>query len=175
MRTGRRQRRSAASGRSVGAEPAAAARQRFPRLTLSAALGLLSFDLSSLFESDALVGSLGAGLAAPLFDFGRIEAEIDGAAAGKKAAFAAYRGAVFGALGEVESAYGLVAGSDAQVEAAAREFAELERAAALAETRLSGSPRGAPAPDQPIAAEIIEDLEAALDEFAQIAADLRAR
>src|SRR3546814_19423222 len=75
------------------ADLAAAARQRFPRLTLSAALGLLSFNLSSLFESNSLVGSLGAGLAAPLIDFGRIEAEIDGAAADKKAAFAAYRGA----------------------------------------------------------------------------------
>lgn len=114
---------------------AAAARQRFPRLTLSAALGLLSFNLSSLFERDALVGSLGAGLAAPLFDFGRIEAEIDGAAANKKAAFAAYRGAVFAALGDAEAAYGLVAASDAEAGAAMAENAQLEHAASLADTR----------------------------------------
>jgi len=117
------------------ADLAAAARQRFPRLTLSAALGLLSFNLSSLFESDSLVGSLGAGLAAPLFDFGRIEAEIDGAAASKKAAFAAYRGAVFAALGEAEAAYGLVAASDTEAAAATEENAQLEHAASLADTR----------------------------------------
>src|SRR3990167_9056668 len=117
------------------ADLAAAARRRFPRLTLSAALGLLSFNLSSLFESDSLVGSLGAGLAAPLLDFGRIEAEIDGAAASKKAAFAAYRGAVFTALGEVDAAYGLVAASDAEAAAAMEENAQLERAASLADTR----------------------------------------
>lgn len=117
------------------ADLAAAARQRFPRLTLSAALGLLSFNLSSLFESDSLVGSLGAGLAAPLIDFGRIEAEIDGAAADKKAAFAAYRGAVFAGLGEAEAGYGLVAAGDAEAGAAMEESAKLERAASLADTR----------------------------------------
>lgn len=117
------------------ADLAAAARQRFPRLTLSAALGLLSFNLSSLFESDSLVGSLGAGLAAPLLDFGRIEAEIDGAAANKSAAFAAYRGAVFTALGDAEAAYGLVAASDIEAAAAMDENAQLERAASLADTR----------------------------------------
>ena len=60
---------------------------------------------------------------------------ISGAAAGKRTAFAAYRGAVFNALGETESAYGAVTGSDAQVDSAARENAELERAYVLAETR----------------------------------------
>lgn len=129
-------RAAAAELAAADADLAAAARARFPQLTLSAALGLLAFDLGALFDSGSDVYSAGAGIAAPLLDFGRIEAQIDGAAAGKRAAFAAYRGAVFGALGEVESAYGLVAASDAQVEAAAREFAELERAAALAETRL---------------------------------------
>lgn len=114
---------------------AAAARARFPRLTLSAALGLLAFDLGKLFDSGSDVYSLSGGIAAPLLDFGRIEAQIDGAAAGKRAAFAAYRGAIFNALGEAESAYGMVAGADAQSQAAVRENAELERAAALAEAR----------------------------------------
>src|SRR3546814_17722044 len=100
------------------ADLAAAARQRFPRLTLAAALGLLSFNLSSLFESNSLVGSLGAGLATPLLDFGRIEAEIGGAAADKKSAFAAYRGAVFAGLGAAEAAPGLAAASDAEARAA---------------------------------------------------------
>ncbi len=117
------------------AELAAAARARFPRLTLSAALGLLAFDLGSLFDSGSDIYSAGAGIAAPLLDFGRIQAQIDGAAAEKRAAFAAYRGAVFNALGEAEAAYGVVAGADVQAEAALRESADLARAAALAETR----------------------------------------
>ncbi len=117
------------------AELAAAARSRFPRLTLSAVLGLLAFDPKDLFDEDSIVGALTAGVAAPLLDFGRIEAEIDGAAANKKAAFAAYRGAVFQALGDAEAAYGLIAASDAQAEAAIAERDQLQRAARLAQTR----------------------------------------
>ena len=117
------------------AELAATARQRFPRLTLSAAIGLLAFDFSELFDGDSVIGSAGASIAAPLLDFGRIQAEIDGAAASKRAAFAAYRGAVFTALGDAEAAYGLVAASDAELRAAREENAKLERVASLSETR----------------------------------------
>ncbi|MDJ0642305.1 MAG: efflux transporter outer membrane subunit [Erythrobacter sp.] len=114
---------------------AATARSRFPRLTLSAVLGLLAFDPEDLFDEDSIVGTLTAGIAGPLLDFGRIEAEIDSAAANKKAAFAAYRGAVFQALGDAETAYGLIEASDAEALLAVKERDELERAAALANTR----------------------------------------
>lgn len=117
------------------ADLAYAARQRFPKLSLSGAIGLLAFNTSNLFDNDSLVGSLGAALAAPLLDFGRIEAEIDGAAANKRAAFAAYRGAVYGALGDAEAAYGLVAAADIQAQAAQAEADSLQRAANLADTR----------------------------------------
>lgn len=128
-------RQAAAELAASDAELAAAARNRFPRLTLSAALGLLSFDLGQIFDSQSVVGSLGAGLAAPLLDFGRIEAEIDAAAAGKRAAFAAYLGAVFGALGDAEAGYGLVAAAEAEAAAASKERDSLMRAAELADTR----------------------------------------
>ena len=117
------------------AELAAAARSRFPSINLSAVIGLLAFDPSDLFDEDSLVGSLAAGIAGPLLDFGRIEAEIDGAAANKKLAFASYRGAVFQALGDTEAAYGLIAAADAEAALAMRERDELQRAAALADTR----------------------------------------
>lgn len=117
------------------AELAAAARARFPRITLSAVIGLLAFNPGDLFDEDSIVGSLAAGVAAPLVDFGRIEAEIDGAAANKKAAFAAYRGAVFQALGDAEAAYGLIAAADDEAALAVKERDELERAARLADTR----------------------------------------
>ncbi len=117
------------------ADLAATARQRFPQLTLSGALGLLAFNIGDLFDEESVVGSLAGGLAAPLIDFGRIEAEIDGAAANKRAAFAAYRGAVFQALGEAETAYGLIEAIDRQADLAAQERDELQRAARLADTR----------------------------------------
>lgn len=117
------------------ADLAYAARQRFPKLTLSGAIGLLAFNTANLFDNDSLVGSLGAALAAPLLDFGRIEAEIDGAAANKRAAFAAYRGAVFGALGDAEAAYAQVTATDIQAQAARAEADSLDHAARLADTR----------------------------------------
>ncbi len=114
---------------------AAAARSRFPSLTLSAVLGLLAFSPGDLLDEDSIVGTLTAGIAGPLLDFGRIEAEIDGAAANKKIAFAAYRGAVYQALGDAETAYGLIEASDAEARLTLQERDELERAAKLANTR----------------------------------------
>ena len=60
---------------------------------------------------------------------------IDAAAADKRAAFAAYRGAVFQALGDAEAAYGVVAAADAESRLAVDEHKQLTRAADLAETR----------------------------------------
>jgi NodT family efflux transporter outer membrane factor (OMF) lipoprotein len=117
------------------ADLAAAARARFPKFNLSAVIGLLAFNPGDLFDEDSLVGSLAAGTVAPLLDFGRIQSEIDGAAANKKAAFAAYRGAVFQALGDAEAAYGLIDAADIEAALAAKERDELARAAALANTR----------------------------------------
>jgi len=114
---------------------AASAARRFPQLTLSAALGLLAFDLGNLFDDNSVVGSVGGGLLTPLLDFGRIQADIDASAAGKKIAFEGYRNAVFTALGDAEAGYGLVAAADRQLAAAGREFASAERSARLADTR----------------------------------------
>jgi NodT family efflux transporter outer membrane factor (OMF) lipoprotein len=128
-------RRAAAELAASDADLAAAARKRFPKLNLSATLGLLAFNLDDLFNDESNIYNLGVGLAAPLLDFGRIQAEIDGAAANKKAAFAAYRGAVFTALADAETAYGLIAAADSEAQSALRENAELEHVADLAETR----------------------------------------
>lgn len=117
------------------ADLAAAARARFPKLTLSGVIGLLAFDLDRMFDNNSLVGNVAASIAGPLIDFGRVGARIDGAAADKKAAFAAYRGAVFQALGDAEAAYGLVAAADREADLAVTERDQLQRAASLAETR----------------------------------------
>ena len=117
------------------AELAATARKRFPVFDLSGAVGLLAFGVGDLFDSESLVGSLAASIAGPLLDFGRIQAEIDGAAAEKRAAFEAYRGTVYTALGDAEAGYGLITAADNEATAAATEAANLQRAARLANTR----------------------------------------
>lgn len=116
------------------ADLAAAARARFPRITLSGVIGLLAFDPEDLFD-DSLVGTLTGAIAGPLLDFGRVGAGIDAAAADKRAAFAAYRGAVFQALGDAEAAYGVVSAADAEAALAVAQRDQLNRAAAIAETR----------------------------------------
>ncbi|WP_435418700.1 efflux transporter outer membrane subunit [Parerythrobacter aurantius] len=121
--------------RAADADLAATAARRFPQFTLSAALGLLAFDLADLFDENSVVGSVGGSLLAPLLDFGRIEAEIDASAAGKRLAFAGYRNAIFTALGDAEAGYGLVAAADNQLAAATREYAAASRAAKIADTR----------------------------------------
>lgn len=106
------------------AEIAAAAADRFPRLSVSGTLGLLSLGLGSLFQEDALVGTLGASLAGPLLDFGRVGARIDQRQAEAAEAFANYRGAVFQAIGETEASLGSIAALD-------RRMATLERQVAI--------------------------------------------
>ncbi len=125
---------AAASLAASDADLAAAARARFPKLTLSGVIGLLAFDPEDFFN-DSIVGTLTAGIAGPLLDFGRVGAQIDAAAADKRAAFAAYRGAVFQALGDAETAYGTITASDSEAALAVQERDELQRAASLANTR----------------------------------------
>lgn len=117
------------------ADLAAAARARFPRITLSGVIGLLAFDPEDFLDTDSLVGTLTAAVAGPLLDFGRVGAGIDAAAADKRAAFAAYRGAVFQALGDAEAAYGVVSAADNEARLSVEERDQLNRAAGLADIR----------------------------------------
>jgi NodT family efflux transporter outer membrane factor (OMF) lipoprotein len=121
--------------RAADAEVAAAAAARFPRLTLSGALGLLAFSVGGLFDSGAIGASAGGELAGPLLDFGRVAADIDRAEAGTFEAFANYRDAVFTALGDAEGSYALVAAADGELAAATAEAAAADRAARLSEAR----------------------------------------
>ena len=127
--------RAVAELAAADADLAAAARRRFPSFNLSAAIGLLAFGLGDFADEDSIVGSLGAAVGIPLFDFGRIAAEIDAAEAGKRLAFQSYREAVFTALGDAETAYGLVAAADREAAAALAERDSAQRAARLANTR----------------------------------------
>lgn len=98
--------------RAADAEIAAAAAERYPRLSLSGTLGLTALAAGDIFDSQALIGAAGASIAGPLIDFGRISARIREKEAGGREAFARYRAALFVALGDVEAILGSVRAVD---------------------------------------------------------------
>ncbi len=106
----------------ANAEIAAAAAARFPRISINAALGLASLALGNLFNSDSLNASVGGAVAGPLLDFGRVEAQIDARQADAKEAFALYRKAVFGAIGEAETALGTLQANRTRLNALETQF-----------------------------------------------------
>jgi NodT family efflux transporter outer membrane factor (OMF) lipoprotein len=82
----------------------AAIAELFPKVSLSAFLGLRNTDLEGLFKSAAFSYSTGANLLQPLLNFGRIRAGIDLAKAQQQEAYLAFEKAVLEALRETETA-----------------------------------------------------------------------
>lgn len=75
-----------------------------PDLLLDTSLGWSALSLSKLLNSGALIYSVTATLNLKLFDFGRIDAQIDGARAAERESWLRYRGAARQAVTDVESA-----------------------------------------------------------------------
>lgn len=82
----------------------AAEAQRLPSLTLSGSLGTNSLSVSKFFNPQALTTNVIAGLSGPIFDAGRIRANIEGRDAAEEQAFQSYRASILIALSEVEDA-----------------------------------------------------------------------
>jgi outer membrane protein, multidrug efflux system len=103
----------------------------FPAISLTAALGAQSAQLSSLLASGAGIWSLGFGLALPIFDAGRRDARVEQAQAVREQALASYQGSIETAFREVSDALVNVeqsAGTEAELQArlqAARNALEL--------------------------------------------------
>jgi multidrug efflux system outer membrane protein len=98
----------------------------------------LVLGLTACAGSSGLSGcaySLAAGLAAPIFNAGRLAAGRDRALAQREELLSDYRAAIVAALGDVEVALNAVAGLDAQAGAQAEELVQARRALALAESR----------------------------------------
>ena len=74
----------------------------YPSISLGASAGVESRALPALFDAPSLLWSLGASLAQPLFDGGRIRASLASAQAGYDATVANYRRVVLTAMQEVE-------------------------------------------------------------------------
>lgn len=94
------ERRLLAASESRGAAEAL----RYPQLNLSALIGLESDDVGELLAHGTRSWSFGAGLLAPLFDFGRIRAAIDVADARQQQAWLGYERSVRTALQEAQTA-----------------------------------------------------------------------
>ena len=94
-----------------------------PSFTLTGALGSESRDLAQLFTAASATSSLGVDLRAPVFDFGRGAARVEGAVALQHQAAATYEKAVLTAFREVRDALSDV-----------RETIESARAAELRES-----------------------------------------
>ncbi len=111
---------------------------KYPTFSITAALGMESRELSQFMSKGARTWSLGAGVYAPIFDGGVIDAKVDGAKARAKQAAAEYVNTVQTSFGEVRdaltenSARTEMAGLLATRQAAARQ------AMAIAQSRYDG-------------------------------------
>ncbi|MEM1094639.1 MAG: TolC family protein [Bacteroidota bacterium] len=78
--------------------------QLFPTISLGGSLGLQSNEIADLFDPGQWVANLTAGLTAPLFQGGRLRANVDASEAAFRRLGAAYARSVLTAYSEVESA-----------------------------------------------------------------------
>mgnify|MGYP000915965513 CR=1 FL=1 len=80
----------------------------FPSITLTGSYGRESRELSDLFSPAAMVWSVGAGLTQPIFEGGRLRAQVDAVSAQQKQSLEAYRKTVQTAFREVNDALAAV-------------------------------------------------------------------
>jgi len=149
----------AAPGREILASPAAALRHRpdlriaerrlaaatamqgvavaelFPKISLSAFLGLRNTDIETLFKSAAFSYGTAANLMQPLLNFGRIRAGIDLAEARQKEAYLAFEKSVLEALRETETALTRYLKEEARRQTLARSVADLQESVRLSRLR----------------------------------------
>jgi multidrug efflux system outer membrane protein len=107
----------------------------FPSIKLIGGIGYESNDLQTLLNRDSMIWALGASLAQPVFDGGRISANVQRVEAAYKENLAAYQERLLIAFGEVESALAGLRILQLQAEAQARAVDSAEEATRLATVR----------------------------------------
>ena len=110
----------------------------YPSINLVPSVGLDSRLLARLFDAPSMLWSLGVSLAQPLFDAGRIDANVDFAKAGYDLAVGNYRRVVLTAMQEVEDGITGSAALDRALAQAALATASAERVLQLANDRYEG-------------------------------------
>lgn len=121
----------AAANADVGAARAAF----FPRLSLTAAFGFASPSLTALFNSEHNGWSVSPRVVLPIFDGGKLDADLDLAKVRKSEAVAQYEKAIQTAFREVADGLAGSATLGTEIEAQTRTVSESVRAVTLAETR----------------------------------------
>jgi len=107
----------------------------FPSITLTGSFGRESSDLSKLFDAPASVWSFGAGLTQPIFEGGRLRAQVDQVTAQQKQSLESYRKAVQTAFREVNDALVSVRQNGEAEDAYTKAMDAAKRALQLAQTR----------------------------------------
>jgi outer membrane protein TolC len=114
------------------AATASAIAARYPRLSITGAIGLVAAALGDVFSLDALSASAGPGLAGSILDFGRNRARAARARAEAREAVAAWRGTVLRAFSEVETSLAAVEARERQRLALLRQLAAAGETAEIA-------------------------------------------
>ena len=109
----------------------------FPTVRLTGSAGLQSAAFSALFAPGALVASLAAGVAQPIFDGGRLRGGLQLASAREAELLARYRAAVLQALTDVDTALTALRASRAQERLQGEAVARARRAAEIARAQLA--------------------------------------
>ena len=117
----------------ANANVAAARAAMLPSLTLSAGISTGGKGLRSMFENPLY--TLGANLAAPIFDGGRLRAGADLAQAQREELLANYRQTIFAAFSDADVVLQSIDQLQAQSSAQAEVLAQAQRALVLAERR----------------------------------------
>ena len=106
-----------------------------PSLTLSASIGSGADHFSDILRSPFY--NLGAGLAAPIFNNGRLSAERDKATARQQELLQSYRGSIINAFADVEKALNSISGLDRQRQWQDEELTQAQLAFDIAQQRYS--------------------------------------
>jgi NodT family efflux transporter outer membrane factor (OMF) lipoprotein len=106
-----------------------------PSVNLNLIAGLASATLSDLFKSDAVLGLGGPAVSLPIFDGGRLRANLDNADAQYDLAVASYNGALVDAMHEVANAVQDARSLDAQTESVTQARDAAQKAFDLASSR----------------------------------------
>ena len=110
----------------------------YPSINLGPSIGVESNSLGNLFSAPSLLWSIGVSLTQPLFDAGRLAANVDFARAGYDATVANYRRVVLTAMQEVEDGITGVVTLDSATAQARTAVASAQRVLDLATARYEG-------------------------------------
>lgn len=124
--------------RAAGARIDAARAAYFPGITLTAAYGANSTQLSNLFDGPSLAWNVGAALTQPIWDGGRIGAQYDATKARQKQIELDYRDSVTSAFKEVRDALSAYGEAGTTLRSGERRAQALVRAADLTRVRYDG-------------------------------------